>query len=183
MKEKVKKVRTVMQSLGNQVQPAVGQEMGDSKTGQRLVPPDRRQNVADLYYKRFTVPEIAEKLNLTIKQVSKDLKVIRSLTERQLIRSIEFHRKEARHRLDAVLKAGWELHANTKLDAVKASALRVIISEEELRAKVDGVIAEKIPPTAEKKSDELLKRLATIAKGKDGNGQKDVEVTEVATAD
>lgn len=182
------KVNKAIQEIGNQVSPTAEgetevQEPEPAKR-QRWVPSERRKQVANLWYKGYLNQDIAKKLGLTPKQVSDDLKVVKKLLEPKTIRAIEYYRNRARHQLDMIRQAAWELVENEGArHGARVAALRLIKDVEELSVKVDGVVSEKMPAGPDKKAAELDRRLIAIAKGNGGDGHKDVEVSEVAATD
>jgi len=183
-----KKVRKAQEKLSSQVHTPVEEPVEEpivvlGKKRRDWVPSDRRKKVADLWYKGHLQHDIAKAMGITIKQVSDDLKVVKRLLEPKTIRAIEYYRNRSRHRLDMIRKAAWEMADESEVSSgAKVAALRLVKEVEELTVKVDGVVGEKMTAGPDRKAEELMKELRTIAKGKD-NGHKEVEVSEIAPSD
>ena len=183
-----KKVTEVMAKLGNQVSPVDEIKEPepvmepDAKKRGHWVPSERRRQVSDLWYKGYLSQDISKAMGLTLKQVSDDLKTVRKLLEPSTVRAVEYYRNRSRRRLDIIRKAAWEIADSLEAKSgARVAALRLVKEVEELSTRVDGIVAEKMVAGPDQKAKELMKELRMLAEGKDGNGHKEIEVSEVVT--
>lgn len=136
----------------------------------------RREMVADLYFKGYLRPAIAERLKkegmeVSTRTISKDLQLIKKQLRTKSIATLEYRKAKYLRALDQVRSDAWALRERFgKEPSACFASHRVVISALDLQAKIDGVITEKIS-VAPGRIEELQKELIGIEKEAKAKGR------------
>lgn len=122
---------------------------------------ERRRKVASLLAKSMTESEIAEKLGVDQSTVSRDIKVLKQLSQQfvfDLAKSdLAYYYKQSIDGIDEAKKELWKIYNNTKMPVKeKVVALKVIIQSNESKFKL---LAEGPSVLAVKSLEERLNKI------------------------
>lgn len=149
---------------------------------------DHQAQVAGLFFRGFTKKDIIDHLGYPEGEIQNHLNVINSNLSPSTAHMIEYRRNKLLNKISLVQKKAWELFEEAgKMtkggEDTKLSSLRVVISSQELEAKVEGVTQEKIAVVpADKQADGLLQKIKEMEEkarkvplddGPKGNGHKE----------
>jgi len=134
---------------------------------------DLQAKIANLWFKGYNRNEILKATGCEEKELNQAMKLIKAHLSPKAVKVLKYRKARCLGKVTLVQRTAWEILSNSFDHRIQIAALRVITTSQELEAKIEGAIQEKLIVGPEKAADSLIKAIYELEKETKGEAKPD----------